>query len=183
MFISANQESGFASFILLLMVMVLTVAVGYSVSQVNKPSFQLSFAKEGDAEAGIDTFNLDAILQTGLDGIQNVIDTQVGDANKVLSNPSSTQAQKDAATAVKTQRESDQAKLNQEFGKVEIKNGKPDYSARNERINQQWDEANRLGVAPPRNGFQSDVGNHTPINDNSSNHAVAQAAAVAALKK
>lgn len=186
MFNSA-KESGFGSVVLLLMIFVLTVAIGYSVSQVNKPTFKKSLAYEGDAAAGIDTFNLDAIIQTGLDGIQNVINNQVDDANKVLNNPNSTPDQKKAAGELINQRvgkpDSDQAILYQKFGKVEMKDGKPDYTARNERINQQWDAAADKKVAPPRNGFQSDVGNHTPINDNSSNRAVAQAAAAAALRK
>lgn len=184
MYHSAPQ-SGFGSIVLLLMILVLTVAIGYSVSQINKPSFQPSLAYESDA-AGIDTFNLDAILQTGLDGIQNVIDTQISDSNKVLSNPNSTPEQIEAAKALKGLRESDQAKLYQEFGKVEIKDGKPDYTERNKMIEWQWDAAAIKKVAPPRNDFKVDVQNHTPFNDNSGSRAtsgIAGAAAAGAIKK
>lgn len=184
--ISARNQSGFGSVVLVVMILVLVVSIGYISFQIRKPTFEVSKAYEGGAAAGIDTFNFDAIIQTGLEVIQNVIDNQISDANRTLSNPNSSQAAKDQAKSVKDQREKDQVDLNQKFGKVEIKNGKPDYTERNLRITQQWDEANRLGVAPPRNGFQVDVQNHTPINDNSSNNArasLAGAAAAGALRK
>jgi hypothetical protein len=137
----APSESGFGSVVLVLLVLILTVSIGYTVSQINKPTFEKSLAFEG-SENMSDSVNWGSMFEIALDGIENVIDTQTSQADQVINNPNSTPDQINAAKAVKEQRAKDQAELDKTFGQVPVgSNGKPDYSERNQKIKDEWSKA------------------------------------------
>lgn len=159
MFNSANQ-SGFGSVVLLLMIFVLTVAIGYSVSQVNKPTFKKSFAFEGQ-ENMTDSVNWGSVFEVALDGIQDVINNQSADADRVINNPNSTAEQKAQATLAKGKADENQQILNTTFGEVKLNSkGEPDYRERNQKIKEEWNNAlekNKEAKLPV--GFVPDVTN------------------------
>lgn len=154
----APSESGFGSVVLILLVLILTVSIGYTVSQINKPTFEKSLAFEG-SENMSDSVNWGSMFEIALDGIENVIDTQTSQADQVINNPNSTPDQINAAKAVKEQRAKDQAALDKTFGQVPVdSNGKPDYKVRSEKIRDEWSNAlESNGEAPLPKDFVPNV--------------------------
>lgn len=135
---SYHQQSGFTQVFLILVIVVLVAAIGYSVSQVNRPTVQISKADDGDVQF-MDSVNFGSLIQGGVDAIQNVINTQTNEANQVLSDPGSSDSQKQQAQATIDQRQKDQAALNETFGQVKNDaKGNPDYSERTTKIKEQW---------------------------------------------